>query len=321
MKLQAVERALRLGARGSILARMQSQWVADALEKNHPGLSVELMIFKTTGDIIADRPLHELGGKGLFTRELEQALLEGAIDLAVHSYKDVPVTMPLVPTDNLSIVAVPARESVADVLVASSPTTLPELPVGSRVGTGSLRRRCQVLALRPDLVVEPIRGNIDTRLKKQSSGEFDAVILAMAGLRRAALFDASCMTTIPLEQMLPAAGQGALALQCRRDDAPTRELLLSVDDPVTHQCVLAERHLVQRLNGDCHSPIAVLGEAADDQLTLRAVIGGREGNPPLLHAEVGGALSDASSLADELYARLAAQGAHALLGTAPGASP
>src|SRR4051812_27983929 len=174
---------LRLGARGSMLSRMQSQSVADALEKQHPGLQVELVLIKTTGDRITDRPLHDVGGKGLFTKEIEQALLAREIDLAVHSFKDVPVTMPLVDQSDLIIAAVPEREDPRDVLIAPTARRIAELPEGAKVGTGSPRRRCQLLAARADLRVEPIRGNVDTRLRKLRDGDYDAILLALAGLR------------------------------------------------------------------------------------------------------------------------------------------
>lgn len=180
---------LRLGTRGSRLARMQSQWVADELERLHPGLRVAMEIITTTGDQIADRPLHEAGGKGLFIRELELALLDGRIDLAVHSYKDVPVTMPLVAQEKLVIAATPVREDPRDVMISTRAASLADLPAGSRVATGSLRRRCQLLAAHPTLNIVPVRGNIDTRLNKLAAGDYDAMVLALAGLRRGGLYD------------------------------------------------------------------------------------------------------------------------------------
>jgi len=249
---------LRLGTRGSLLARTQSELVAEQLRRLHPHLQVQLQIVKTTGDRIADRPLHELGGKGLFTKELELSLLNGEIDFAVHSYKDVPVTMPLVDGSGLVIAATPIREDARDVLVAGAGIrSMMDLPAGATVGTGSLRRRCQLLHHRPDLKIVPLRGNIDTRLGRQRDGSMDAVVLAAAGLRRAGLFDASTMIELPIEQMVPAAGQGALALQCRADDARTRELLRPLNDPATEHCVSVERGVIRLLNADCHSPIGV----------------------------------------------------------------
>ena len=279
---------LRLGTRASLLARTQSGLVANWIEQRHPGTRVELTIYKTSGDVIAERPLHEFGGKGLFTKELEQALLEGQIDLAVHSFKDVPVTMPLVEQDELIIAAVPAREDARDVLVSFKGATIHQLPRGATVGTGSLRRRSQLLALRPDLQVLPIRGNIDTRLRKLQAGDFDAVILAAAGLRRASLFDPDFMYFIDPEILMPASGQGALAIECRRQDQQTRQLVSVLNDSTTATCVSAERELVKLLEGDCHSPISAYAELEHGELMLRAAVGGRGGEPPVVRTTVRG---------------------------------
>ncbi len=269
---------LRLGTRGSLLARTQSELVAEQLRRLHPHLQVQLQIVKTTGDRIADRPLHELGGKGLFTKELELSLLNGEIDFAVHSYKDVPVTMPLVDGSGLVIAATPIREDARDVLVAGAGIrSLMDLPPGATVGTGSLRRRCQLLHHRPDLKILALRGNIDTRLGRQRDGSMDAVVLAAAGLRRAGLFDASTMIELPIEQMVPAAGQGALALQCRADDARARELLRPMNDPATEHCVSVEREVIRLLNADCHSPIGVHANFfGSDQIQVLLANGSRE---------------------------------------------
>jgi hydroxymethylbilane synthase len=276
---------LKLGTRGSLLARRQSQMVAEALMERHPALVVEMVVCKTSGDRIR-KPLHDIGGKGLFTKELEEALLSGAIDFAVHSYKDVPVTMPLVDTSELLVTAVPAREDVRDVLGCALATNINDLPEGARVGTGSLRRRSQLLSIRPDLQVAHIRGNIDTRLRKLRDGQFDAIILAMAGVRRGGLFGVAHLTPIPLEQLLPAAGQGALALQCRRSNRRCIELLSVLDDPVTHACVDVERRVVAELKGDCHSPIAALATVKEKTMRLQVAIGARDGDPPLITANV-----------------------------------
>ena len=277
---------LRLGTRGSLLAKAQSRMIADALEAAHDRLRVELTIVKTTGDRITDRPLHEFGGKGLFTKELEQALLAGEIDFAVHSYKDVPVTMPLVEQSDLIIAAVPQREDPRDVAVMRDPAR-GALPPGAVVGTSSLRRRCQILAAAPETKIEPLRGNIDTRIRKLREGAYDVIVLAMAGLRRAGLFDQSFMAPADL---LPAPGQGALALQCRRSDAATRGLLGALHDPTTAACVEAERELVRLLRGDCHSPIAALAtkELTDGTVTLKAAVGARDGVPPVMNAAASG---------------------------------
>lgn len=306
---------LRLGSRGSLLARTQSQLVADALQQRHPGLAVPLEIVKTSGDQITERPLHEFGGKGLFTKELEQALLDGRIDFAVHSFKDVPVTMPLVDTSELVFAAVPVREDPRDVLAwreVSAGRTIASLPARARVGTGSLRRRCQLLDLRPDLLIEPIRGNIDTRLRKLREGQFDAIVLALAGVRRAALFDSAHMEPID-DEVLCAPGQGALALQCRRDDARTRELLGALNDEASALCVEAERGIVLGLHGDCHSPIAARATVDGKTLRLKAAVGARDGDPPVIRADSKGPATAMRDVVERVLGQLRAQDAAQLL--------
>jgi hydroxymethylbilane synthase len=314
---ESPEIVLKLGTRGSLLAKMQSQQVANALEAACPGVRVELVTCVSTGDKVHDRPLHEIGGKGLFTKELEEALLRGEVDFAVHSLKDVPVTMPLVDTTELTIAAVPEREDPRDVLVAGEVRAIRQLKEGASVGTGSLRRQSQLLAMRPDLRVEMVRGNIDTRLRKQRDGRYDAVILAMAGLKRAGLYDEASMSPIPLDEMLPAAGQGALALQCRRDAAHVREALSRLDHPSTHTCVELERGVVLSLDGDCHSPIAALAVESLGQITLRARVGGRDGSPRVIGAAAARSACAPYGLVTEVEAALKQQGAERLLaGTA-----
>jgi len=287
--------------------------VADQLMRLHPGLRVELRIYRTSGDQIVDRPLHELGGKGLFTKELQRALLDRQIDFAVHSYKDVPVTMPLVDASGLVMAAVPPRLDPRDVLVSSQARSIEDLPAQAKVGTGSLRRRCQLLARRSDLRVSMVRGNIDTRLRKLRQGEFDAVILAMAGLQRAQLFEAQTMTPIAAELMLPAGGQAALALECRKEDHRTQQLLQSLHDPVTAQCVELERAVVEALGGDCHSPIAVLATREQDQLHLRCVVGARDGQPPLVSAQARSPWNTPRQALDDVVQQLRRGGAAELL--------
>lgn len=247
---------LRLGTRGSLLARIQSQQVADVMMREHPGLQINLVEIRTTGDQVQSKPLHDIGGKGLFTREVEQALLAGEVDLAVHSMKDLPITQPLVDTEALVVAAIPLRQSVEDVIYSPAGHTHETLPAGSTVATGSLRRLAQWRSCRPDLEICPIRGNIDTRLRKVRQGEFDAVVLAAAGLNRAGLFDPATMKLLPPDLFVPAAGQGALAIQCRREDASTREILARLHDADAAICVQMERSIVEALKGDCHSPIA-----------------------------------------------------------------
>jgi len=307
----AASSVLRLGTRGSLLARSQSQLVANMLAQMHPGLSVELVVISTSGDQIADRPLHEVGGKGLFVKELEQALLAGQIDLAVHSFKDVPVTMPLVEQADLIIAAVPAREDPRDVLVSLEARSIDQLKKGARVGTGSLRRRSQLLDLRPDLEIVPIRGNIDTRIRKLREGQFDAIILAAAGLSRGGLFDPAIMTAIEIENCVPAAGQGALAIQCRASDERTRGLIETLNDGSTFDCVAAERALVRLLRGDCLSPIGALAAIEGDEISLKAAVGARAGEPPVLRAMA--TSGDPDGVAHECFHILAQQHVEALL--------
>jgi hydroxymethylbilane synthase len=307
---------LRLGTRGSLLARRQSQQFAEQLVNLHPSLTVDLVTIKTTGDRVTDRPLAEMGGKGVFTKEIEQALIDGQIDFAVHSYKDMPVTMPLIDTSRLTIAAVPKREDARDVLVMRDPTK-GALRLNGVIGTSSLRRQCQVMALSSHVVIKPLRGNIDTRLRKLKEGEFDAIILAMAGLKRAGLFDRSYMLPLEPRDLLPAPGQGALAIQCRADDVRTRELLAGLDDPATRTCVDVEREVVHRLDGDCHSPIAAwasidragnpVGNPAGP-LSLKTAVGAREGKPPVLWAEATVALANAMSASDIVAQILEKQG-------------
>ncbi len=296
-----------------MLARAQSGWVARQLEALNPGLRVELVIISTTGDQITDKPLHAFGGKGLFTKELEQALIAGTVDFAVHSYKDVPVTMPLVDAADLVIAATPAREDPRDCLASTASKSLRDLPPGAKVGTGSLRRRCQILHHRADLIVEPIRGNIDTRLRKLREGQYDAVVLATAGLKRGGLMDENGMTPIDVADMLPSPGQGALALQCRRTDERTRRILLTMHDPATATCVDLERDIVRGLDGDCHSPIAALATIDGDRVTLRAAVGARDGVPPVCFAKADAPLNDSHAAVVAVMEQLEKQGAPARL--------
>lgn len=311
--LASTPKRLRLGTRGSMLARTQSAWVARELEKAAPGLGVESIVFTTSGDQITERPLYEFGGKGLFTKELEQALLDDQVDFAVHSFKDMPMTMPLVEQADLIVAAVPRREDARDVLAAKAPMGIMDLPHGASVGTGSLRRRCQLLHLRPDLRIEPIRGNIDTRLRKLREGQYDAVVLAMAGILRAGLFDPATMRPIDATEILPAPGQGALALQCRRGDDRTRNVLRLLNDDSSAACVSAERELVRLLKGDCLSPIAAFAQIEGTRLHLRSAVGGRNGMPPIFRAQASAELVEPGKAAQTAFAELSAMGVEAIL--------
>ncbi|HEY2154230.1 MAG TPA: hydroxymethylbilane synthase, partial [Isosphaeraceae bacterium] len=259
---------IRIGTRGSPLARWQAEWVADRLRAAHPGLAVELVEIKTHGDRDRNSPLASIGGAGLFTKEIQRALVEGAVEVAVHSLKDLPTEGPA----NLTLGAIPGREEVADALIAPRHGTFDALPPGARVGTGSLRRRAMLLHARPDLDVVGIRGNVETRLDKATSGELDAVVLAEAGLRRLGL-ERHITDRLAAPAFLPAVGQGALGVECRLDDKTTLELLAPLDDPEARRAVLAERRVLAELEGGCLIPMAALGRDTEDgRLALDAAV-------------------------------------------------
>ncbi|QDT72293.1 hydroxymethylbilane synthase [Lacipirellula limnantheis] len=267
-----LDRPLRIGTRASKLARWQSDWVAAELSRL--GAAVEIVEITTRGDVEQLGPVGSIGTQGVFTKEIQAALLAGQVDLAVHSLKDLPTEQ----VAGLVLAATPPRESVADALVARSAASLADLPPGARVGTGSLRRRAQLLHLRPDLHVAGIRGNVDTRLRKLDDGEFDAIVLAAAGLTRLG-WAARITDRLEPPRMLPAPGQGSLALECRADDLPTLEMVAHLNDPLTRLGVVAERAVLAALHGGCSAPIAAWGRV--DRQTLRidglvASLDGRE---------------------------------------------
>ncbi|NWG08167.1 MAG: hydroxymethylbilane synthase [Chloroflexi bacterium] len=249
---------LTFATRPSALARWQTQWVIHALQKIHPHLECEEKIITTQGDKILDKPLPEIGGKGLFTQELESELLSGAVHCAVHSLKDLPVENPA----GLTIGCIPARAEVRDALIARDGYTLATLPPNASVGTSSLRRAAQILSLRPDLRTQPLRGNVDTRIRKALDGQYDAIVLAGAGLTRLGL-DSHVTEWLSLDIMLPAPGQGALAVQCRADDATTLELLAALENESTRKAVTAERAFLQGLGGGCAVPVAAYAVISD----------------------------------------------------------
>ena len=241
---------LRIGTRGSHLARWQADWVAGRLRDLHPGLDVELIEIKTQGDRDRNSPLAAIGGVGLFTKEIQRAVLDGSVDVAVHSLKDLPTQGPA----ELVLAAVPTREDVADALIAPRFKSLEALPGGAQVGTGSPRRRAQLLFRRPDLDVVMLRGNVETRLNQALDGRLDAVVLAWAGLNRLGLANHVTQRLAPPD-FLPAVGQGALGIECRRDNAEVRNLLASLDDPASHRAVRAERATLAELEGGCIIPM------------------------------------------------------------------
>ncbi len=300
---------LRLGTRGSLLAVTQSGWVADRI-RQASGREVELVHIRTTGDVVLDRPLAEIGGQGLFTRELDSALLEERVDLAVHSLKDLPTVFP----HGLSLAAVPEREDPRDVLIGPAGTSLTfqGLPPGARVGTGSLRRQALARAHRPDLRVEGIRGNLDTRLGKVDSGEFDAIFLAAAGVRRLGWADRISEAMDPAAWP-PAPGQGALALVVRSGDRDaTRGWVDALNHPDTAAAVAAERHLLHALEAGCQLPVAALGLPFDGGLRLRAMVAAPDGKR-VVRGELGGSMEDPEALGAELARLLLSRGADRIL--------
>jgi len=257
---------LIFATRPSALARWQTSYVINLLKAAHPNLGCEERVITTSGDRIVDRPLPEIGGKGLFTSELEAALRSGDAHVAVHSLKDLPVD----DSPDIITAAIPAREAAFDVLVSNS-GTLDQLPPAARVGTCSVRRTAQLLARRPDLTILPLRGNVDTRLRKLMNGEYDAIVLAYAGVKRLGL-DTHITETFSLETMLPAPGQGALAIQCRADDKATHRLLASLHDSSTADSVSTERFFLSALGGGCSMPIAAYAEKIENQILLTGAV-------------------------------------------------
>lgn len=290
-----------VGSRGSRLALIQAEQVMARLRQAAPGCEFALKIIKTTGDKNLDTPLAAIGEKGLFVKEIENALLRGEIDLAVHSMKDMPTQL----QPGLCIAAVTQRENPLDVLLSSGGQGLLELPAGAMVGTGSLRRIAQLLHLRPDLNFVPVRGNIETRLSKLKSKEFSALVLAYAGLKRLGRLELLA-EIIPAHICLPAAGQGALGIEIRQGDRAIEQLVLNVNDPHTHTVIKAERAFLQRLAGGCQVPLGVLGEVKDGALHLQGVIASLDGSALLREAGWGDAAAPEAvglSLAERLLAR------------------
>lgn len=299
---------LRIGTRQSRLALWQTNHIAAQLMAAWPAVACETVPFVTEGDKTqgAGIPLPEVGGKGLFTAELEAALRAGDIDLAVHSLKDLPVAN----AAGLTLGAITARADAADVLVARAGLTLGSLPQGAIIGTGSRRRAAQLLALRPDLDVRPIRGNVETRIRKVlEDGLFEATILAAAGVARLGL-DGVVSERLPLDQMLPAPGQGALAVQCRADDTAALALLEPLDDGATRQAVTAERAFLAGLGGGCSAPVAALGRVVNGRITLQGLVAALDGRQMV---RVRGEGNDGWTLGRELAAEAMSQGAAAIL--------
>jgi hydroxymethylbilane synthase len=296
-----------IGTRGSQLALWQARWVKDTIERQTADISVELMIIKTKGDKILDVPLARVGGKGLFVKEIEEALMDGRIDMAVHSMKDMPSELP----EGLTIGAIPQRENPQDVLVAKRSTTLDSLPQKAMVGTSSLRRGAQLKHLRPDLVIAPLRGNLDTRLKKLTDSSMEAIVLAAAGMHRLQLAE-KITAYLPVETMLPAVGQGALCIEQRADDPVIGPLLRTLDHTETRIAVTAERAFLHRLEGGCQVPIAAHGQLNDGALTLKGRVADPEGRQMLV-GNIQGPPEEAVNLGKALAEDLLNQGADKIL--------
>ena len=299
--------SLRIATRRSPLALWQAEHVAGVLRERNPGLRVELVAMRTSGDKILDAPLAKVGGKGLFIKELEHALLDGRADIAVHSMKDVPVELPA----ELHLPVIMERADPRDAFVSTRYAGLESLPSGALVGTSSLRRRCQLAAHRPDLRIDNLRGGVDTRLRRLDDGDFDAIVLAVSGLERGGN-GARVTEAIDVTTMLPAAGQGALGIECRREDAGVEELIAPLACARTTTCVLSERAFNRRLEGGCQVPIAAYATLDGDALSLRGLVASLDGTR-VLRSQVGGSAGQAEVLGVDAAAEVLAQGAGTIL--------
>lgn len=302
-----LEKTLKIATRQSPLALWQANYVKDRLQQLYPDLTIELVPMVTKGDVILDSPLAKIGGKGLFVKELENALLNKEADIAVHSMKDVPMQFP----EGLGLAVICQREDPRDAFVSHSYRTFAELPQGAVVGTSSLRRQCQLKALRPDLDIRSLRGNVGTRLSKLDNGDYDAIILASAGLIRLGLAD-RIASFIDVEQSLPAAGQGAVGIECRTDDMQVQALLAPLADAETTYCVRAERAMNNHLQGGCQVPIGGYAVLQQGQLYLRALVGDIDGSR-IIRAEGKSAVENAEVLGVKIAEQLLAQGADKIL--------
>jgi hydroxymethylbilane synthase len=308
---------IRLGTRASALALVQAGMVAEALRAG--GSEVQIVPMRTEGDRLLDARLAEVGGKGLFVRELEQALLDERIDVAVHSLKDLPAEVP----DGLDLVAFPERADPRDVLIARAGGGVQGLPAGALIGTSSLRRRATLLAVRPDLTFVAVRGNVDTRLRKLQDGICDALVLAAAGLARLGRMPAQA-ALLPADVFVPAVGQGILGIEARTDDRRTRRLAAALDHPETHQCATAERAYLRRLGASCNTPMAahavIEHGASGRRLAMTALVASEDGRQ-ILRADAAGDPADADGLGRRLAELLLAQGAEAVTTLNPGRWP
>ena len=301
------EKTIRIATRQSPLALWQAEHVALRLRQAYPGLNTELVKMVTRGDKILDAPLAKIGGKGLFVKELEQGLLDGIADIAVHSMKDVPVEFP----EGLDLAVIMEREDPTDAFVSNRYPTLADLPANARIGTSSLRRQCQIKAKFPDAEILSLRGNVNTRLAKLDNGEFDAIILASAGLKRLGMAERISVTLSPVES-LPAIGQGAIGIECRINDSETKQILSVLHHRDTQIRVSAERAMNSALHGGCQVPIAGFAEISADRLLLRGLVGRPDGTL-LYRAQAEAGLDQAEQLGQKVAEDLLAQGAAEIL--------
>lgn len=301
-----INREIKIGSRGSKLATRQAEWVKNRLEELHPGLEARVVKIKTTGDKITDSPLAKIGGKGLFTKEIEEALLDGRVDLAVHSMKDMPYKLP----DGLTIGCVPPRENPFDALVSKG-DPLERLRKGAIIGSSSLRRAAQLKRLRPDVVCQPLRGNVETRIRKMDEGQCDAVVLAVAGLKRMGLEDRVVEYLRPPD-FLPAVGQGAIAVEIRKNDGNTAELIAPMEEEDARTTTLAERSFLSALEGGCQVPMAAHASITNGRLYLAGMVSDLDGERMCRH-EVEGDPSEAESLGKRLGRALLEAGAGEIL--------
>jgi hydroxymethylbilane synthase len=302
-----LRKQIRIGTRASALALWQAEWVKSELEKRYPGMIVTLTKIKTTGDKILDVPLAKVGGKGLFVKEIEEAMLENEIDIAVHSMKDVPTFFP----DGLHLSCITKREDARDALLSRNNVAFKDLPKGANVGTSSLRRQAQLMSLRPDFVIHQLRGNVGTRLQKLKEGKFDAIILAAAGVKRLGL-EANVSEYLSPEISLPAIGQGALGIECRVDDRELNDMIAFFNHTDSRTCVTGERALLRRLEGGCQVPIACYGQVKNGKLTLVGLVGSVDGKR-IVKNSIEGEPEKAEKLGVLLAEKLLSQGADVIL--------
>jgi hydroxymethylbilane synthase len=302
-----ISRELKIGTRGSQLALVQANWVREKLVEAHPDLTVTLITIKTTGDKIQDAPLAKIGGKGLFVKEIEEALIQKRVDLAVHSIKDVPTELP----GELHLSAITRREDPRDVFVSKNRKNLGELPHGAKIGTSSLRRQAQLLHFRGDFELIPLRGNLDTRLKKLEKMNLDGIVLAMAGVKRLG-FESRVTEIIPTEISLPAIGQGALGIETRKGDQEVEERISFLNDPPSAIAISAERAFLKRLEGGCQVPVAAFARIIESTLHIEGLVGTVDGQRLIRH-HLEGTMDQAESLGTELAEILLKKGAKEIL--------